>query len=119
MSDQPQCEPWVNLELPEIGEVNKALHCLLLETDGSIVNDIQGKVSRAFSAVWAAAKKMEPMPLNHRVNEDIVAMACFAYKHQAGKPDDSPLDIEQVNRMNAALEAVLPTIIDRVKRGFL
>ena len=56
MGDGAQCEPWVNLNLPAIGEVNKAFHCLHLEVDSRVVEDVRSKVDRAFSALWAASQ---------------------------------------------------------------
>ena len=78
-----------------------------------------------------------PMPLNQRVNEDIVEAATRAWwehgrvalcswdewvKRQLDKEAQSCFQshvMDYRTRMEAALAAVLPTIIDRVKRGFL
>ena len=81
-------------------------------------------------AMFRVAIGMNPMPLNQRVPEDIVEAACRAWWIAGGNMRPTWETLSQAypedhlvcgirSGMTAALEAVLPTIIDRVKRGFL
>lgn len=57
MNDGAQCEPWVNLNLPAIAEVNRAMNALALEVTPEIRENIRERIHKAFNALWEAGQK--------------------------------------------------------------